>query len=90
MADVKISELTANSSPAGADVVPVSNSAGTATNKVTLQNVADLADPATIGAVGSDASGISGASVITNAVFLSQASYDAISSPSSSTLYVIT
>lgn len=89
MADVKISALTENVSPAGSDVAAVSNSGATATNKVTLANIANLADPATIGAVGSDASGISGASVITNAVFLSQASYDAIT-PSASTLYVIT
>jgi hypothetical protein len=41
-------------------------------------------------AVRSDTSGITGADVITNMVSLTQAEYDAIVSPSATTLYVIT
>lgn len=88
MADVKISALAANASPAAADVAPVSDAAGTVTNKVTLQAIADLADPATIGAVASDPTGVTGADAITNVMSLTQAEYDAIT-PDASTLYVI-
>lgn len=49
MADVKISELTL-AAAAGDSVVPASNAGGTATNKVTLQSIANLATPAGIGA----------------------------------------
>jgi hypothetical protein len=88
MADVKISELTL-AAAAGDSVVPASNAAGSATNKVTLLDVANLATPANIGAVASDTTGITGADAISNAVSLTQAEYDAIT-PDSSTLYVIT
>jgi len=88
MADVKISELTL-AAAAGDSVVPASNAAGNATNKVTLQSVANLATPAGIGAVASDPTGITGADAISNAVSLTQAEYDAIT-PDASTLYVIT
>ena len=88
MADVKISELTL-AAAAGDAVVPASNAAGTATNKVTLLDVANLATPANIGAVASDPTGITGADAISNAVSLTQAEYDAIT-PDASTLYVIT
>lgn len=81
MADVKISELAANASPAAADVAPVSNAAATATNKVTLQAIARLF---------SDNTGITGADKITNIVSLTQAEYDALGSTDASTLYVIT
>ena len=79
MADVKISELTANTSPVAADVAPVSDSGGTVTNKVTLQAIARLF---------SDPSGVTGADAITNVMSLTQAEYDAIT-PDASTLYVI-
>lgn len=79
MADVKISALTANASPAAADVAPVSDSGGTVTNKVTLQKIAQLF---------SDNTGITGADRVTNIVSLTQAEYDAIT-PDASTLYVI-
>ena len=49
MADVKISELSL-AAAAGDSVVPASNAGGTATNKVTLQSIANLATPAGIGA----------------------------------------
>ena len=101
MADVKISELSL-AAAAGDSVVPVSNAAGTATNKVTLLDVATLATPANIGAatqsdidtavaslVDSDPTGITGADAIANMVSLTQAEYDAIT-PQASTLYVIT
>ena len=88
MADVKISELTL-AAAAGDSVVPASNAAGSATNKVTLLGIANLATPANIGAVASDPTGITGADSITNAVSLTQAEYDAIT-PDASTLYVIT
>lgn len=80
MADVKISALTENASPAGSDVAAVSNSGATATNKVTLVAIARLF---------SDPSGVTGADAITNVMSLTQAEYDAIT-PDASTLYVIT
>jgi hypothetical protein len=80
MADVKISELTANASPAAADVAAVSNAGATATNKVTLQAIARLF---------SDPSGVAGADAITNIVSCTQSEYDAIT-PQASTLYIIT
>jgi hypothetical protein len=46
--------------------------------------------PAAIGAVQSNITGIAGADAITNVVSLTQAEYDAISTPDASTLYVIT
>ena len=49
MADVKISELSL-AAAAGDSVVPASNAAGNLTSKVTLQSIANLANPATIGA----------------------------------------
>jgi len=102
MADVKISELSL-AAAAGDSVVPASNAAGTATNKVTLLDVANLATPANIGAatqsdidtavaslVDSDPTGITGADAIANMVSLTQAEYDALGSTSNTTLYVIT
>lgn len=81
MADpIKISALTVNASPAAADVAPVSNAAGNATNKVTLQSIARLF---------SDPTGVTGADAITNVMSMTQAEYDAIT-PNASTLYVIT
>tara|TARA_Y100000401_G_scaffold112632_1_gene112312 strand:+ start:10703 stop:10975 length:273 start_codon:yes stop_codon:yes gene_type:complete len=88
MADVKISALTENTSPAASDVIPVSRANGSATNKVTIQNIVDFATTSG-GAVGSDATGVSGAETITNIIRLSQSEYNAISSPDASTLYVI-
>ena len=49
MADVRIIDLPA-ASAVGDSVTPVTNAAGTATNRVTLQDIADLATPASIGA----------------------------------------
>lgn len=49
----------------------------------------DAIAPSDIGAVASNVTGIAGATAITNIVSLTQAQYDAISSPSSTTLYVI-
>ena len=69
MADVKISALVANATPTASDVVAVSKSDNSATNKVTLGNVAALAI-SSAGAVPSDTTGISGASTITN-IFVS-------------------
>ena len=89
MADVKISELTL-AAAAGDSVVPASNAAGSATNKVTLLDVANLATPANIGAVASDPTGITGADAISNAVSLTQAEYDALGSTSNTTLYLVT
>lgn len=88
MADVKISELTLNSSPAGGDFVPVSKADGSATNKVTLQDIANLAVSSGT-AVGSDTTGITGADQVTNIVSLTQAEYDALGSYSPSTAYII-
>lgn len=80
MADVKISALAANATPAANDVAAVSDAASTVTNKVTLQAIArQFSDP----------SGVTGADAITNVMSLTQAEYDAIT-PSASTLYVIT
>ena len=88
MADVKISELTLNSSPSGSDFVPVSKADGSVTNKVTLQDIANLA-VSTGAAVGSDTTGITGASAVSNIVQLTQAQYDALSSYNSNTVYII-
>ena len=88
MADVKISELTLNSSPSGSDFVPVSKADGSVTNKVTLQDIANLA-VSSGPAVGSDTTGITGASAVTNIVQLTQAQYDALSSYDSNTAYII-
>ena len=91
MADVKISQLVANTTPNAADVVAVSKSDNSATNKVTLGNVAALV-VSEQNAVPSNVTGISGASTITNLVRLSQSSYDALvtaGTTDSSTLYII-
>jgi len=81
MADVKISELTAGTAAADS-VVAASDAGATATTKVTLQGIARLF---------SDATGITGASSITNVVAISQANYDSLGgSVDASTLYVIT
>lgn len=79
MADVKISALTANTSPVAADIAAVSKSDASATNKVTLQKIAQLF---------SDNTGITGADRITNIVSLSQSEYDALT-PVSTVLYII-
>ena len=42
------------------------------------------------GGIASDTSGLTGATAVTNIVIITQAGYDAISSPSSSTIYYIT
>lgn len=88
MADKKISELQ-SASAVGTSVVPASNAAGTVTNKVTLQAIANLAQPAEIGAVASSITGITGATAVTNVVKISQANYDAIVTPDPTTLYII-
>lgn len=80
MADVKISELTANTSPAAGDVAAVTNAAGSATNKVTVQAIAQMF---------SDDTGISGADRITNIVSLTSLEYANITKQNS-TLYIIT
>lgn len=83
MADVKISELTANTTPAAADVVAVSNAAATATTKVTLQKVAQML---------SDSTGISGATEITNIIKISNTDYQALvtaGTTSATTVYII-
>ena len=79
MADTKISELTANTSPVAADIAAVSKSDASATNKVTLQKIAQLF---------SDNTGITGADRITNIVSLTQSEYDALT-PVSTVLYII-
>ena len=80
MADTKISELTSNASPVAADIAAVSKSDASATNKVTLQKIAQLF---------SDNTGITGADRITNIVSLTQSEYDALT-PDATTLYIIT
>lgn len=89
MADIKISGLSANVSPASTDVVAVSNAAGTATNKVTLQSVADLAVGDNGTAVQSDDSAVSNSVSVTNIVKITQANYDLLSSYSDTTVYII-
>lgn len=80
MADVKISALTLAAAD-GTSHVAASDSGATVTNKVTLLSIAQLF---------SDPSGVTGADAITNIMSLSQSEYDAITSPSTTTLYVIT
>lgn len=50
----------------------------------------DVLSPADIGAPASNTTGITGADAITNIVSLTQAEYDAITTPNASTLYIIT
>jgi hypothetical protein len=50
----------------------------------------DAIAPSDIGAVASNTTGITGADAITNIVSLTQAEYDAISTKSATTLYIIT
>lgn len=88
MADVKISELTL-AAAAGDSVVPASNAGGTATNKVTLLSVANLATPANIGAVASDATQAGGGVAVANIVTITQADYDALGSTDPNTIYFI-
>lgn len=88
MADVTISNLNTDSSPAAGDFVPVSKADGSSTSKVTLQKIADLA--VTSGkAVSSDATWISGADTITNIVSLTQLEYDSLATYDAQTLYII-
>lgn len=89
MADIKISDLSANVSPASTDVVAVSNTAGSATNKVTLQAIADLAVGSNGTAVQSDDSAVANSVGVTNIVKITQANYDLLSSYSDTTIYVI-
>ena len=101
MADVKISELTL-AAAAGDSVVPASDAGGTATNKVTLQSIANLATPAGIGAatqadidssiaekVGSDTTQAGGGVAVANIVTITQADYDALGSTDPNTIYFI-
>lgn len=62
---------------------------GGAVGQVPIKNSASNYQTAWGVAVLSNVDGIAGASAITNCVALSQASYDAIPTPSTSTLYVI-
>lgn len=50
----------------------------------------DVLSPSDIGAPASSTTGITGATAVTNIVFISQANYDALGSKDSSTMYVIT
>lgn len=50
---------------------------------------ADVLTPSDIGAVASNTAGVAGAVTVTNIIKVTQAQYDAIVSPSVSTLYVI-
>ena len=52
------------------------------------QITADI-DPVDIGAVASTTTGITGASAIRNAVFISQANYNALNPKDANTMYVI-
>lgn len=49
----------------------------------------DALSPSDIGAPASSITGISGATAVTNIVFISQANYDAIGSKNATTMYVI-
>lgn len=86
MADVKISQLPAGSA-VGTSVVPVSDSGGTVTNKITLADIAALAT--SNGAVASNTTLAGGGTSITNIVTLTQAAYDAIVSKDANTIYFI-
>lgn len=50
---------------------------------------ADVLTPAAIGAVASSTSGLTGATALSNVVQITQAGYNAIATPSASTLYII-
>ena len=50
---------------------------------------ADVLTPAAIGAVASSTTGLTGATALSNVVQITQAGYNAIATPSASTLYII-
>jgi len=72
---------------AGADGVGVL--VGGATGQVLVKVFVADHDTAWVTALRSDPTGIAGADAITNIVALTQAEYDAIASPDSTTLYII-
>lgn len=88
MADVRISQLSADTSPASTDVVPVSKADGTSTAKVTLQKIADFA-VSSGNAVGSDNTGITNATTVSNIVKMTQTAYNNLSSYDNDTVYII-
>jgi hypothetical protein len=81
MADVRIIDLS-SATAVGTSVVPATNAAGSATNKVTLQSIADLA-------VGSDTSQAGGGAAIDNIVSITQSAYNALGSKDANTIYFI-
>jgi|SaaInlV_125m_DNA_1040241.scaffolds.fasta_scaffold209809_2 hypothetical protein len=81
MADVRIIDLS-SATAVGTSVVPATNAAGSATNKVTLQSIADLA-------VGSDTTQAGGGTAVDNIVSITQSAYDALSSKDANTIYFI-
>lgn len=50
---------------------------------------ADVLTPAAIGAVASSTTGLTGATALSNVVMVTQAGYNAIGTPSATTLYII-
>lgn len=95
MADSKISALTAASDLTGADIPIVQGGANKRAGIALFTPAAIGAATAAQGAkadlaVLSDTTGITGADAVTNIVSLTQAEYNAIGSPSASTLYIIT
>jgi len=101
MADSKLSELTAVSSVANADIfyVVVGGNSRKVSKSDLLAGLADashthtkseITDFSDSDYVQSDPSGISGADAVANMVSLTDAEYSAISSPDASTFYIIT
>lgn len=82
MNDVKISELPAGTADPNA-IVPATNAAGTATEKLTLGDIVALAT-----ATGDPA--VANTGNVEAIRRLTQAEYDAIATPDANTLYVIT
>ena len=83
MANVKVSALSSETTPVAGDVAAISKSDGSATKKCDLQLIAQLFSDNTV-------SGHSATARITNVVSCTTAQYNAISSKSATTLYVLT
>lgn len=81
-----ITQLPAAGSASSNAVVAADNAAGTLTEKVTLQQIADLAGSNKVSSI---TTGITGADQITNMVSLTQAEYNAIPTKSATTFYII-
>jgi|TARA_B100000085_G_C18434573_1_gene468193 hypothetical protein len=83
MANVKISALNDEATPANTDVAPITKADNSETKKCNLQLIAQLFSDNTV-------AGHSATARVTNVVSCTTAQYNAISVKSSTTLYMLT